>query len=148
MESVFRRDKLDSTSISELKSALDIYASQYSSTDKLWAYFSSITLAVLGFTVASDKASKTFVEAFIVATAYVVFCCGNFIALSAAQQQHIELFFKITRPIIERHKIEPTALNPISLQTLSFFYWAVVAAVCAGILLITWRRTTKAQRSR
>lgn len=34
--------------LSELKTALDLYASQYGATDKLWTYFSSITLAVLG----------------------------------------------------------------------------------------------------
>jgi hypothetical protein len=62
----------------ELKAALDLYANQYGATDKLWAYFSSVTLAVLGFSVASDKVSKSFVEASVVVAGYVVFCVGNF----------------------------------------------------------------------
>lgn len=133
---------MDPGSLGELKTALDIYASQYGATDKLWAYFSSVTLAVLGFSVASDKVSKSFVEASIVAFGYVIFCIGNFSALYLSHRQLIE-FAAIVRPIAERYHVTLTTLEPLAATSVALFYWAVVVAVCIGILFITWRRNTK-----
>ncbi|MCV2366087.1 hypothetical protein LNV23_21825 [Paucibacter sp. DJ1R-11] len=128
--------------LQELKAALDLYATQYSATDKLWAYFSSVTLAVLGFSVASDKVSKSFVEATIVVAGYVLFCIGNFGALILSHRQLVE-FAALVRPIAERLNSGLTTLTPLSTESVSYFYWMVVSAVCAGILFITWRRRPK-----
>jgi len=125
--------------LSELKTALDLYASQYSATDKLWTYFSSVTLAVLGFTIASDKVGKSLMEAAVVVLGYVVFCIGNFSALHLSHRQLIE-FAAIVRPIAERHQVALTTLQPLSAEAVAGFYWSVVGAVCVGILLIAWRR--------
>lgn len=127
------------TEFSELKAALDLYATQYGATDKLWAYFSSVTLAVLGFSVASDKVSKSFVEATIVVLGYLVFCVGNFSALYLSQHQLIE-FAAIVEPIARKYQVPLTTLTPLPLESVAWFYWAVVIAVCGGILFITWRR--------
>lgn len=124
---------------SELKSALDLYASQYGATDKLWSYFSTITLAVLGFSVASDKVSKSFVEATVVVLGYVVFCFGNFGALYLSQSQLIE-FAALVQPIATKYQVALTTITPLSLASITWFYWSVVLAVCGGILFITWRR--------
>lgn len=130
---------MNGTEFAELKSALDLYASQYSATDKLWAYFSSVTLAVLGFSVASDKVSKSFVEATVVVLGYVVFCIGNFSALYLSHRQLIE-FAAIARPVAQKYGVALTTLEPLAPISVASFYWAVVVAVCGGILFITWRR--------
>lgn len=130
----------------ELKAALDLYASQYGATDKLWSYFSSVTLAVLGFSVASDKVSKSFVEASVVVAGYVVFCIGNFGALYRAHQQLIE-FAAIVSPIAQKYNVTLSTLEPFPAASVAGFYWAVVVAVCAGILFITWRRNSKSAAS-
>ena len=126
--------------LTELKAALDLYASQYGATDKLWAYFSSVTLAVLGFSVASDKVSRSFLEASIVVIGYVVFCVGNFSALYLSHQQLIE-FAAIARPVASKFQVALTTLEPFPAASVARFYWAVVVAVCAGVLFITWRRS-------
>jgi hypothetical protein len=133
---------MEAAQLLELKAALDLYASQYSATDKLWAYFSSVTLAVLGFSVASDKVSKSFVEASIVVLGYVVFCVGNFSALYLSHQQLIE-FAAIARPIARKYQVVLTVLEPFPAASVARFYWAVVASVCAGVLFITWRRRSR-----
>lgn len=130
---------MDAPQFAELKSALDLYASQYSATDKLWSYFSSVTLAVLGFSVASDKVSKSFVEATIVVLGYIVFCVGNFSALYLSHRQLIE-FAAIARPIAQKCQVALPTLEPLSSLRITSFYWAVVISVCGGILFITWRR--------
>lgn len=123
----------------ELKAALDLYATQYSATDRLWAYFSSVTLAILGFSVASDKVSKSFVEASVVVLGYLVFCIGNFSALHLSHRQLIE-FAVIAEPIAKKYEVSLTTLTPLPLASVTWFYWAVVIAVSCGVLFITWRR--------
>lgn len=132
--------------LGELKAALDLYASQYAATDKLWAYFSSVTLAVLGFSVASDKVSKSFTEASVVVIGYVVFCIGNFSALYRSHQQLIE-FAGIAGPVALKYQVALTMLEPIPAASVARFYWAVVVAISIGILFITWRRHGKPSAS-
>lgn len=126
----------------ELKAALDLYSAQYSATDKLWAYFSSVSLAVLGFSVASDKVSKSFVEASVVVFGYIVFCIGNFTALILSHRQLGEIA-AIARAVAKKYEISLTTLQPIADASVARFYWVVVAAICGGILFITWYRNTK-----
>jgi hypothetical protein len=130
--------------LGELKAALDLYATQYAATDKLWAYFSSVTLAVVGFSVASDKVSKSFVEASIVVVGYFVFCVGNFKALYLSHQQLIE-FVALVRPIAEKYHVALSTLEPFPAVSVARFYWAVVSSVCASVLFITWRRRAKSR---
>lgn len=130
---------MNAAQLAELKAVLDIYATQYGATDKLWAYFSTVTIAVLGFTIASDKVSKSFIEASIVAGGYIVFCIGNFSALYLSQRQLIE-FATIGRSVARQHDIALTTLTPLSAASVAVFYWTVVGAVCIGILVITLHR--------
>jgi hypothetical protein len=49
-----------SDSLAVLKSVMDIYQAQYSATDKLWGYFSPVTLALVAYTISSDKVFESF----------------------------------------------------------------------------------------
>lgn len=127
---------------SELKSAIDLYATQYAATDKLWSYFSSVTLAVIGFSVASDRVSKSFIESSAVVLGYIVFCIGNFSALYLSQAQLIE-FSNLAIPIANKYNVTLTTLKPISLDSIKYYYFSVAGSVCVGILFITYTRHTK-----
>lgn len=130
---------METSSIADLKSVLDLYSTQYSATDKLWSYFSSITLATLGFSIASEKVSKSFLETSIVVCGYLVFCAGNFKALILSHHQLIE-FSTLAQQVAKKHNIPLTSLNPYAPDSITIFYWSVAASVCLGILAITWRR--------
>lgn len=123
-----------------LKEAFDLYQTQYSQVDKLWSYFGTITLAVLGFSIGSDKATKSIKEAAIIIFGYLVFCAGNFKALSHAQEQLVD-FAGMAMRAANAKGIEMKSLEPLSTSSMSWFYWCVVVAVCAGIAFITWRRS-------
>src|SRR5258708_4934922 len=99
--------------LTEVKAALDLYQAQYNATDKLWAYFSTVTLAVIGFSIASEKASKSFVEASIVATGYLLFCFGNFQALFLSQKQLVQ-FAELARGVSKKHKVTMDELIPFA----------------------------------
>lgn len=70
---------------------MDMYQAQYTATDKLWGYFSVVSLALVAYTISSEKVTRIFPEALAVLTAYVVFCFGNFAALEASQRQLVAL---------------------------------------------------------
>jgi hypothetical protein len=138
-ENIMDANQLDINSLNAVKAALDLYLDQYSATDKLWSYFAVVTLAVLGFSVASDKVSRSFLEATIVAIGYFVFCVGNFQALTLAQTQLIE-FAALARRVANEHTVQLSALERSPMAEEACFYWAVVIGVCAAIILITYRR--------
>lgn len=131
---------METQALSAVKDVLDLYFAQYGATDKLWAYFSSVTIAVIGFSVASDKVSKSFVEASFVVIGYLVFCFGNFQALLLSQKQLVQ-FADLARRVSEKHGVQMSELRPFSVQAETNFYWCVAIAVALSILLITWRRT-------
>ncbi len=138
---------MEISSISEVKAVLDLYLTQYDATDKLWTYFSTVTLAVIGFTIGSDKVSKSFLEAGIVAGGYFIFCMANFQALKLSQIQ-LEEFASLARKVAKSHGVELTALTPFSAAQLATFYWPIAMTVCLGVLFITYRRKPKPGRSR
>jgi len=122
-----------------LKEALDLYQTQYSQVDTLWSYFGTITVAVLGFTIGSEKATRSRWEVGIVILGYLVFCVGNFMALSLGQAQLID-FARVAMDVSRAKGIALRSLEPLSRSAIAVFYWCVVAAVCIGISLIARRR--------
>lgn len=97
-----------------LKEIIEIYQEQYSQTNDIWNYFSTVTLAVLGFTIGSDKIVKSLKDSI---TTYW-FC------KSCKKNQSQELSF----------------LNPMSDSDISIFYWLVVISVIGGVIFITKNR--------
>lgn len=60
-----------------LKDAFDIYQKQSDSTHKLWAYFQVISIAVLGYTIGSDKAHWSDSTYILIVMSYLVFAIAN-----------------------------------------------------------------------
>ena len=75
----------------ELNEAIGLFQTQIVNMDTIWAYYSTATLAVLGFTVASEKATRSRNEIRIVQLGYVLFAIGNAFSISASQNSLIEL---------------------------------------------------------
>ena len=122
-----------------LKDALDLYQTQYSQVDKLWSYFGTVTLAVLGFTIGSEKATQSVKEVTVIIFGYLVFCYGNFSALSLGQSQLIDFaHIAINTAISEGLVLK--SLEPLTSSSIAWFYWCVVVAVCLGVIFIAWKR--------
>jgi hypothetical protein len=121
---------------------VEIYQVQYSQVDKLWNYFSIVSIAVAGFVVGSERATKTFKESIAVVLAYLSFCIGNNRALVEGQ----DLLYSFS--LLAEHAMAEAELN---IQTFGTFtadevFWfqiSISSFVCVGILLIGWlRRST------
>lgn len=136
-----------SDSLSLLKTAIDMYQAQYTATDKLWAYFSTVSLALVAYTISSDKVSRVFPEAIAAVAAYLTFCIGNFSALSAAQEQLLALA-RIVRTQGAQHDISENNFRVFSATEVAWFYWLVVAVIVgASIGLASFRSKAKSQAS-
>jgi hypothetical protein len=75
----------------ELHEALELFQNQIVNMDSLWAYYSSATLAVLGFTVASDKATRSRHEISVIQLGFLLFAIGNAFSIAASQVTLIKL---------------------------------------------------------
>ncbi len=144
-----------------LKDAMDIYQIQYSHVDQLWNYFSATTLAVLGYTIGSDKATRSMQGAYVIILGYFVFCIGNLAALFHSQLQLVQFanivinsstINSVTNPVAikseELKKIDLTTLVPWSPLCIGIFYCGVVAVVCFAIYYVTRKRQQEAGDSK
>ncbi|MNP39417.1 hypothetical protein D3C76_1329920 [compost metagenome] len=131
--------------ILSLKDALELYQTQYTQVDKLWSYFGTCTLAVLGFSIGSEKATKSMLEVVVILAGYLVFCAGNYNALCLGQKQLTE-FANLAIQAASNQKIDFRILQPLPPEYISIFYWCVVAAVCIGIVVIARKRQRNSRR--
>jgi hypothetical protein len=127
--------------ISTLKTAMDMYQLQYNATDKLWAYFSTVSLALVAYTISSEKVTHIFPEAISAVGAYFVFCIGNFFALKKSQLQLIELA-AIVQDQGQAQNLKLKNFKAFSARELTYFYWCVVVAILIASLLVVWYHPT------
>jgi hypothetical protein len=59
------------------KDAFDIYQKQSDSIHKLWAYFQVISIAVLGYTIGSDKGKWPATTYLLIAVSYFIFAMAS-----------------------------------------------------------------------
>ena len=133
-------------SLSILKTAMDMYQSQYAATDKLWAYFSTVSLALVAYTISSEKVTRVFPEAIAGISTYIVFCLGNFLALSASQDQLVALA-KIVRDQGAAQNLDLKSFRPFLASEVASFYWFVVSAIVTASLALAWYRGYKLKAS-
>lgn len=129
----------DIPSVISVVDVINIYQIQYSQVDKLWGYFSVVSLAVAGFVIGSDKSTKTIKETLAVTLAYICFCLGNSAALEKGQQ----LLCKLETAVITASKdtvLEMDTLEVFSVEYVFWFQFFVSLFVSVGILSIAWLR--------
>lgn len=121
--------------------AINLYQTQYTQVDKLWGYFSVVTLAMAGFVIGSEKATQTFLEPIAIVVAYLIFCVGNHQALIAGQKQ-LEQFATIAKKYAGEAKLDVSSIKPIPYAEVELFHLSVIAAVCLGVIIVAWLRTS------
>lgn len=121
-----------------LKEAFDIYQKQSDSTHKLWAYYQLISLAVLGYTVGSNKAQWGDLTYILIAGSYIVFAIANQWAIFLSQKelhrfgQAVKIASEHTGPI--GRKLVVKAVKP---WKVSLFH-TLAAAIILAAILATW----------
>ncbi|BBM64921.1 hypothetical protein VA249_15670 [Vibrio alfacsensis] len=122
--------------------AIQIYQVQYDQVDKVWGYFSAVTLAISGFVVGSDKATRSIKEPIAILIAYWFFCYGNHLALIAGQEQLIQLG-DIAVKFGDKAGLNISSFDPLSTNLVGNFHIGAIIAVSLGILVISVLRHKK-----
>lgn len=117
-----------SDSVVELKARVDMYQAQYAATDKLWAYFSTVSLALIAYTVSSEKVTRVFPEGVVVVAAYLAFCAGNFSALKASQRQLVALAALVHKAGAD-FGVTDKSFPVFPVRRVTNFYWLVVCVI-------------------
>ncbi len=115
----------------ELEDAIGIYQTHYSQIDIVWGYFSTVSIAILGLTIGSERLTKKLIEFRAVQIGYFIFSMGNYSALISGQKDLIKINKYISS--IQVCNINKIDFTPIGLFGLSVFYWMVVGAVILGL---------------
>ena len=121
-----------------LKDLFDIYQKQNDSVHKLWAYFQVVSLAVLGYTVGSDKSDWSYSTYVLIALSYIFFAVANQIAIVFSQRE-LEKFGKAVESAA-------AASGPIgkTISVEAIKWWKVAlfhtVALCfvGGAIAMTW----------
>ena len=121
-----------------LKEAFDIYQKQSDSMHRLWAYFQVVSLAVLGYTIGSDKGKWSDSTYLLIAGSYIFFAVANQWVVVFSQKElqkfgeAVKMASKNTGPIGEQLVVE--AVKP---RIVSLFHSFSAALVLAAIF-VTW----------
>lgn len=116
-----------------LKEALELYVKDREAILQMWSFFSAGTLAVLGFTVGSDKATLTRGAVRTVQLGYFAFALGNLAALVTSQLDY-RAVAKLVARLAEAQKItELGSAEPFHPGYFVVFHVAVTIAVLTAI---------------
>jgi len=119
----------------ELVEVISLYQTQYSLVDAIWGYFSVATIAVAGFVLGSEKATKSMKEPMAILGAYLVFCIGNHSALASGQRQLHQLA-TLVQEVSKEKTIDLSSFVPLDVCDIKLFHAGVVVAVCIGVLTV------------
>jgi uncharacterized membrane protein len=112
------------------KDAFDIYQKQSDSVHKLWAYFQFISLAVLGYTIGSEKGHWPGSTYLLIAASYFIFAAANQWVIVFSQKElnrfseAVKMASKETGPI--GNKLVVKAVKPWKVRLFHTFSAAVI----------------------
>ena len=126
-----------------LKEALELYVKDREAILQMWSFFSAGTLAVLGFTVGSDKATLSKAAVRTVQFGYLVFAFGNLAALVSSQLDYCAVARLVARLAEAQKLTELVTMEPVHPGLFAIFHIVVTIAVLAAIQ-ITYNSHAKA----
>lgn len=134
-----------------LKEAIDLYQSQVEIVNALWTFFGTVTLAVVGFTIGSDKATHSVTEVTMIIAGYAAFAlAGNLTALLTAYSDLLQFSALIDNRVTAlRDKVPAMHFGVPSLKCVVAFHVGIVVIVCISIIMYyRSRRDARSRRGR
>jgi hypothetical protein len=121
-----------------LKDAYDVYNKHTESAHKLWAYFSAVSLAVLGYTIGKEKVAWPGDMYFVIGLCYVGFAWSNLWILRITQGECVR-FASLLNTVAKQVDGANTTITveSASVKNVSSFHAFAQLVVVASIFL-TW----------
>lgn len=118
-----------------LKEAFDIYQKQSDTTHKIWAYFQIVSIAVLGYTVGSEKIHWGNSTYLLISASYVLFAIANQIVIISSHRE-LEAF---GMAVNEAAKQSDFIGNKFSVKTVQpIFVWIFHTIAIMIVLIAIW----------
>ena len=118
-----------------LKKAFEGYSKHRDVIIQMWSFYSVGTLAVLGYTVGSEKVTRTLREVFAILVGYLSFAVGNAWAVVSSQRELQNMAKGIVGLLKDKPLAKYYSVEPIDRDLSCRFYVVVSAAVCLAIIL-------------
>ena len=121
-----------------LKEAFDIYQKQSEGLHKLWAYFQVVSLAVLGYTLGTDKSQWGNGTYLFVGLSYVFFAVANQIVIVVSQEELANFGKGVTAAAKSSGTIgKELKVSSIRPRAVAFFH-TVSAVIVLVAITATW----------
>lgn len=119
-----------------IKDAVSLYQSQLAIINVLWTFFGTVTLAVVGFTIGSSKATHSAAEVAMIIGGYAAFAIfGNLTALRAAYADLLQFSELVDNRVALYGKDLPRLHFSVpSVQSVTVFHFGMVIAVALAIV--------------
>ena len=117
--------------------AVKIYQTQYALTDKIWNYFSAVTLAVLVFSVGGKSIVSGPLDASVIGAGYAVFAFCNHYALKKAQEELVGMAQAVNR-LSAAADFSLVHLNPFSVNRVRWSQGSLAFLVAVGVAYLVW----------
>jgi hypothetical protein len=126
---------MSDTSTLGIKEAFEVYSKHRDVIVQMWSFYSAGTLAILGYTIGSEKATRGWPEIGALLLGYAVFAVGNAWAVVSSQRELQAMACGIAL-LLENDPLAPYfAVNPIEASHFIAFYAAVSTGVCLAIII-------------
>lgn len=135
---------MDLNDFTELQKVMNLFQNQVKAIDSLWAYYSSATLAVLGFTIAYKRAQRSLTETLVIIIGYLVFSVGNLEAIRQAQSTLFALA-PLVNKVGSPFDFEVSAFD---VKMVTLFHCAVTSAVILSICATYFLSGKQTQKSK
>lgn len=121
-----------------LKDAYDIYNKHTESAHKLWAYFSAVSLAVLGYTIGKEKVAWPVDMYIVIGFCYVGFAWSNLWVLRTTQGECVQFALLLNKTAKEIDETgSAIAVESASVKNICSFHAFAQLVVVVSIFL-TW----------
>jgi hypothetical protein len=118
-----------------LKEAFDVYSKHRDVILQMWSFYSVSTLAVLGYTIGSEKAKRTCWEVFAILVGYISLAVGNGFAVVTSQYE-LDAMAKGIEKLLEGDPMAKYySVGVINPRLFIWFYAVVSIVVCVAIVL-------------
>ena len=121
-----------------LKESFDIYQKQSEGLHKLWAYFQVVSLAVLGYTLGSEKSQWGTDTYLFVGFSYAFFAIANQIVVVMSQKELAEFGKAVNAAATDSgpigQELKVVSLRP---RTVAFFH-SVSAVIVVAAITAAW----------
>lgn len=115
-----------------VKDALELFAAHREAIIKMWGFYSTVTLAILGFTIGSEKAAHDLTTTRIIQVGYGVFALANMTAIATSQWELLAMAETIKTHVLPANLAGLTS-SPIHPGFFIAFHLVIAAAVIYGI---------------